>query len=133
MKYGDFIYLNVKGSVEHALRVIPPTDKYAKTTLAQLKTEIEFLRSQGLIKSTAAAYKANIENAVIYLSDLTDEGQDFVMSGATRKWLGSCDSKSNRLLSQGASDEQRLAVYQDMSGLMRRLDKFRAERAANSH
>jgi hypothetical protein len=133
MSEKDFTYLNVKSSIEHALRVIPPTDRYAKVAFIYSKTEIEFLRREKLIKSDAQAVTAPIEEVIIKFSDLTDVGQDFVMSKATTKWLGACDRKSNDLLSKGASEEERLAVYADARGLEKRLAKFRAGRSKLSN
>jgi hypothetical protein len=133
MQRKDFIFLNVPGVIEHALRVIPPTDKYAKVASTYLCTEVEFLRLQKLIKPTSSANEMQFENLVLRLSDLTEEGQDFVMSGATSKWLAACDRKSNAMLAKGASEEERLAVYADPKGLISRLEKFRKERAAKAN
>jgi hypothetical protein len=137
MKYKDFILKDVAFSIEHARRIIPPKpeaiERAAKATLTLAETEIEFLRRQGLIRSDSKAFISPIEETVLRLSDLTEEGQDFVMSQATVKWVEACSRKSNDMLKRGASEEERLAVYADPKGLHSRLEKFRKERAAKAH
>ncbi len=133
MKHNDFVYLDVPFFLEHSLKVIPPTDRYAKTALAHATTEIEFLRREGLIKMDSVAGSAPVKEVVLRLSDLTEEGQDFILSGATRNWLGACDRKSSDLLKKGASEEARLAVYSDSKGLVSRLERFRKQRQSQAH
>lgn len=134
MNREDFTYLNVEALVYGALRVIPPTDRHAKSTLAYCTTEIKFFKDAKLLMPEASAWKTPVEQIIIRLHDLTEEGQDFIMSGAVHKWLGACDNKSNRMFTEkAATDEQRLEVYRDPTGLYKRLEKFRAIRRGNSH
>jgi hypothetical protein len=132
MRYEDFIFLDVPGNISHALRVIPPTDRYAKIALVQCRTEVEFLRSEGFIRPTSAAFNAPIEEVVLRLSDLTEEGQDFVKSKALSSWLDACSRKHNEMLRKGASESERLAAYADPKGLITRLAKFRKQRTDNA-
>jgi hypothetical protein len=137
MKYKDFISLNVPALQKDAMRVISPRPDAAERMInlvrTYCRTEIEFLRHVGFIRSDSPAFTSPILETVLRLSDMTDEGQDFVMSSATSKWLGACDRKSNEMLKRGASEEERLAVYADPKGLHSRLEKFRKERAAKAH
>lgn len=110
----DFIYLDVAGSLSHYLN---PTLDWRRRVLAYAATEISFFSQHGLINESAAALRVPAEKAVIRFSDFTPEGQDFIMSQAVERWLGSCDRKGT------------IEAYQDPSGLVQRLNKFRKDRA----
>ncbi|MGL4489819.1 MAG: hypothetical protein ACRCU5_10290 [Rhizobiaceae bacterium] len=92
-----------------------------------------FLMETGFLTDTFAGRGLPREQMVIKMSDLTEEGQDFIMSGAHMSWLGALDRKSNDLLKRGASNEERLAVRADPKGLYTRLEKFRKERTKSAH
>jgi hypothetical protein len=111
-----------------ARKEIPETGRLRRLVAAYVKTEVNFLVATDLIRKDAVARVVPLEEVVIHLSDLTPEAQDFVRSGAIDSWLGACDRKSNRMLAEGATEEERLAVYRDPKGLYKRLEKFRKER-----
>ena len=131
MMYKDFILLNVPGLL--ARKEIPETGRWKKVALAFSSTKVHFLIDAGLLKEDVPARSLPVDQAVIRLSDLTAEGQDFIMSGADDNWLGACDRKSNKMLAEGATEEERLNVYRDSSGLYKRLEKFRKERTSKSN
>jgi hypothetical protein len=136
MIHRDFIYLNVPASLANARRVIPldfaSVERELALALTHASTEISFLKRAGLMRVDSASYTVPIAEAVVHLSDLTEEGQDFLMSQAMVKWLAACDRKSNKMLQQGASEEERLAVYADPKGLYQRLENFRKQRKAKA-
>ncbi len=101
--------------------------------LAYTLAQITFLIDTNLLKADAKARGQRHEDVIIRLSDLTPEGQDFIMSGADDSWLRACDRKSNKMLAEGATEEERLDVYRDAKGLYKRLEKFRKERIAKAH
>jgi hypothetical protein len=131
MKQKDFVFLNVKLSLQ--VEEHPYTGRLRKLAEVYCATIIDFLKRGGLLKPAAAVNGIVFEDAVLRLSDLTDEGQDFIMSGATDNWLSACDRKSNLILAKGANEEERLKVYADPAGLKKRLEKFRKDRAARAH
>jgi hypothetical protein len=138
MKYKDFPFLNAQRSLEMWRRPsqvesigIESAEYYYGSTLAWITTLVDFLKDAELLPESAPAWHTPVEKITIMLSDLTEEGQDFVMTAATSKWLGSLDRKSNDMLKRGASNEERLLVGRDPKGLYKRLDKFRKERIAD--
>ncbi len=102
----DFIFLNVRDLIERF-----PYDE--EEHRASCKTHIDFFRDNGLLRPEAPCLATAFEKAVIRYSDFTDEGQRFIMTAATDKWLASCDRKKD------------LSSYADSSGLERRLKTFR--------
>jgi hypothetical protein len=126
MNTKDFIHINVPGRLANYEK--PSDIRLRNLTLAYTLTEVMFLTDAGLLRAEAKVHSQRHEDVVIRLSDLTSEGQDFIMSGAIDSWLGACDRKSNRMLADGATEEERLAVYRDPKGLYKRLEKFRKER-----
>ena len=128
----DFIFLHVADllSVEH--RSASEGERWRKLAATFSKTIVSFYLNTGLLKTDPVATLANPEKVVLRLSDLTEEGQDFLLWDKGR-WLGACDRKSNDLLRKGATEKERLAVYADPKGLYRRLDKFRKERASKAN
>jgi hypothetical protein len=136
MSQKDFIFLNVPGLLdikENSWFSAAAVERAKRGVLTSTSTEINFLIEAGLLRQDASARHTPLDQAVICFSNLTEEGQDFLMSQATVKWLGACDRKSNDMLKRGASEEERLAVYADPKGLYKRLEKFRKERAAKAH
>ena len=116
MTINDFIFLNVPGLLS---RYGVSDDGYPDGGRRALiftytNTQIEFFRNEGLLLPNSEVMTVPIEEAVVKYSDFTDEGQKFIMTSATDKWLSSCDKKGD------------LASYQDPSGLIKRLNKFRA-------
>lgn len=111
----DFVFLNVAFSLKrHSVASDGSIDQCARELiLAYSKTQLEFFKTEGLLKKDARAWALPIEIALIMYSDFTDEGQKFIMTAATDKWLQSCDKKGD------------LASYQDPTGLIKRLKKFR--------
>lgn len=121
----DFIVLHVADWLK--IKEIPPTGQTRRLGLALSSTILDFLKDTGFLINTSKVYDAKLEDVVIHLSDLTPEGQDFIMSGADDKWLAACDRKSSKIRAAGASEEEGLDVYRDPSGLYERLKKFRKE------
>jgi hypothetical protein len=131
MSQKDFIFLNVPGLLdikENPWFSAAAVERAKRGVLTYNSTEINFLIDADLLRQDASARHTSLDHTVIRFSDLTEEGQDFLMSQATVKWLGACDRKSNDMLKRGASEEERLAVYADPKGLYKRLEKFRKER-----
>jgi hypothetical protein len=127
----NFVYLDVHSSLERQKEnpwfSAAVVERAKRGVLTWASTEINFLIDAGLLRQDASARHTPLDQAVIRFSELTEEGQDFILSQATVKWLGACDKKSNDMLKKGASEEQRLAVYSDPKGLYKRLEKFRKE------
>ena len=123
----DFVVLNVPGLLSR--KVSPNALQWKRLVLAFTSTQIDFYIGAGLLTETASARTTPKNKTVLMLSDFTHEGQQFLMSGGDDKWLASCDRKSSKLLARGAPEDQILAVYRDASGLNKRLNKFRTERA----
>ena len=137
MNRKDFVYLDVHFSFdshkENPWFSAAAVERAKRGVLTSTSTEINFLIDTGLLRDDASARHTPLDRAIIRFSDLTDEGQDFLMSQATVKWLGACDRKSNDMLKRDASEEERLAVYADPKGLYKRLEKFRKERSARAN
>ena len=110
MTQKDFIFLDV-GSFIHR-KVIPPS-RWEETARSLCQTQIDFFRDHGLLEPHATALHCALEKAIVRFSDFTPEGQEFIMTAATDKWLKACDRK------------QTVEAYKDPSGLVRRLTKFR--------
>jgi hypothetical protein len=132
MNQKDFILLDVAYSLLNA-KEEPFTGRERKLAATHTATEVNFLIKADLLKADASARSTPLEKTVIRLSDLTEEGQDFVMSQGTVKWLIACDRKSNDMLKKGVLEEERLAIYADPNGLHNRLEKFRRDRAAKTN
>ncbi len=126
MNHLDFIYLNIPRWLNHG------TERERKYAATHNATEIKFLKEARLLRPDSSVWQTPYEQTVVRLSDLTEEGQDFLMSAAISNWLGACDRKSNDMLKKGATEEQRLAIYADPKGLYSRLEKFRKTRLAKS-
>jgi hypothetical protein len=126
MAKDNFIFLNVPGLL--ATKENPPTGRIQRVMLAACTAKISFFKETGLLRRDSPMQSVAIEEVVLRLSDMTLEGQDFVLSGATSKWLGAVDRKAAKLGSEGATEEEQLAVYRDTKGLYSRLVKFRKER-----
>jgi hypothetical protein len=127
MKYKDFIFLNVARSLQASEH--PYTGRQRRLASVYCGSLVNFFNEAKLLKHAAPASGQEFEKLALRISDFTEEGQDFVMLGATDKWLAACDRKSNALLAKGATEEERLKVYADNSGLLKRLAKFRETRS----
>jgi hypothetical protein len=132
MKNQDFIFLDVKGLLDLKFRSANGAERWKKVAIAFATTKRDFFVETGLLRQGIEARSQSVQDLKLQLSDLTEEGQDFLF-WEKDSWLGACDRKSNDLLRKGATDEERLAVYADPKGLYRRLDKFRKERAAKAN
>jgi hypothetical protein len=131
MSQKDFIYTNVPGLLnikENQWFTADAVARAKRVVIAYISTEIHFLMDTGLLRGDAPARQTPLDQAVVRFSELTEEGQDFIMSQAMVKWLGACDKKSNDMFKRGASEEESLAVYANPKGLYKRLEKFRKER-----
>jgi hypothetical protein len=111
---------------------IPPSDRSARVGFTYNNTQIEFLLDAGLLNDDAPVRTMPRNEARVSTDDLTDEGYDFLMSKAMWKWLGTVERRSNDLGRLGGTFEEQLKIYADGSGLYRRLEKFRKERAAKA-
>jgi hypothetical protein len=111
----------------------PPSDRSARTGFAHENTLLEFLIDVGFLKEDSAARFVPREEAIVWTDELTDEGYDFIMAKQRVNWLGACDRKATDIGRKGGTFEEQLKVYEDSSGLYRRLEKFRKARAAKAH
>ncbi len=116
MSNKDFIFLNVPGLLSRygAASDGNPDEYHRNLILAYTGTQLKFFQKEGLLLKNLEAVELPVNEVVLKFSNFTEEGQKFIMSGATDKWLQSCDKKGD------------LAAYQDSSGLHKRLAKFRA-------
>jgi hypothetical protein len=127
----SFRFINMPMTL--SLQEDPPSDRRARVGFTYNNTQIEFLMNAGLLNDDAPVRTMPRNEALVTTDDLTDEGYDFLMSKAMSNWLGTADRRSNDLGRQGGTFEERLKIYADGSGLYRRLEKFRKERAAKAN
>jgi hypothetical protein len=127
----SFEFIDIPWSL--SLKENPPSDRSARIGFTYKNTQIEFLLVAGLLNDDAPVRTMPRNEARVSTDDLTDEGYDFLMSKAMWKWLGTVERRSNDLGRQGGTFEEQLKIYADGSGLYRRLEKFRKERAAKAN
>ena len=114
MDQKDFVFLNAEMFIHR--KTIPPSSRWEETARSLCRTQIDFFRDYGLLQPDAAVLHAPLDKAIIRFSDFTPEGQEFIMTAATDKWLRACDRK------------QTVEAYKDPSGLIKRLKKFREQK-----
>ena len=124
----DFVFIDVAlGQTRKEWPV--DTGRVRRMLLASDFGQIKFLRESGLLQTLSPAFNSPIAETVVWMHDLTDEGQDFVMLQALGKWLDRCDRKATELSKKGATEAEILKMREDSSGLFKRLEKFRKDRA----
>ena len=112
MNQKDFVFLNVEKFI-HRPNASPQWQEIARSLT---RTQIDFFQDYGLLRPDAPALHSPLEGVIIKFSDFTPEGQQFIMTAATDKWLQACDKKKT------------LEAYKDPSGLVKRLKKFREQK-----
>ena len=131
MKIEDFVFINVPGGQKRKEWPVD-TGRVRRSLLAGDTAQVRFFRESGLMLKSSLAFTSRIEETVVWMHDLTEEGQDFVMSQALGRWLDSCDRKASELFKKGAPEETILEMRRDPDGLFKRLEKFRMQRKMKS-
>jgi hypothetical protein len=106
----DFIYLNVPGLLN---RYTNPSPMWKEKVIALAETQIRFFQRNGLIRPDSKALNTDVKEVVLRFSEMTSEGQAFIMSQSVERWMASCDKKGT------------VAAYKDEAGLEKRLMQFR--------
>ena len=110
----DFIFLNVKSLIDHYSN---PSAQWADKVRALAGTQLSFFQEQGLLRQGFSPVDTPIDDVILRASNFTEEGLEFIKTGATDKWLAACDKVGS------------IEAYKDASGLIKRLKAFRSRNA----